>query len=76
MCIKSIINPNATCFDDIVYSYMNVVRLMIFNEWTEPIYLAMHTFHDFSVIYFILLIFIISIFCANLIIAVLKIYYS
>lgn len=55
---------------------MNVVRLMIFNEWTEPIYLAMHTFHDFTVIYFILLIFIISIFGANLIIAVLKIYYS
>lgn len=49
---------------------------MIFNEWTEPIYLAMLTYHDFAIIYFIFLIFIIAIFGANLIIAVLKIYYS
>ncbi|CAD8206266.1 unnamed protein product [Paramecium pentaurelia] len=77
ICFKSITNPNVpTNFDDIFYSYIEVVRLMIFNEWTEPIYLAMLTFHDFAIIYFIFLIFIIAIFGANLIIAVLKIYYS
>ncbi|CAD8124288.1 unnamed protein product [Paramecium sonneborni] len=77
ICSKSLTNPNVpTNFDDIFYSYEEVVRLMIFNEWTEPIYLAMLTFHDFSIVYFIFLIFIIAIFGANLIIAVLKIYYS
>lgn len=77
ICFKSLTNPNVpTNFDDIFYSYEEVVRLMIFNEWTEPIYLAMLTFHDFAIIYFIFLIFIIAIFGANLIIAVLKIYYS
>lgn len=49
---------------------------MIFNEWTEPLYLSMLTFHDFTLIYYLLIIFIIGIFGANLIIAVLKIYYS
>ncbi|CAD8119651.1 unnamed protein product [Paramecium sonneborni] len=77
ICSKSLTNPNVpTNFDDIFYSYVEVVRLMIFNEWTEPIYLSMQTFHDFSIVYFIFLIFIIAIFGANLIIAVLKIYYS
>ncbi|CAK57129.1 unnamed protein product (macronuclear) [Paramecium tetraurelia] len=77
ICCKSLTNPNVpTNFDDIFYSFQEVVRLMIFNEWTEPIYLAMLTFHDFAIIYFIFLIFIIAIFGANLIIAVLKIYYS
>lgn len=76
-CARSLKNPNIpTNFDDICYSYENVVRLMIFNEWTEPLYLAMLTFHDFTVVYFLLIEFIVGIFGANLIIAVLKIYYS
>jgi hypothetical protein len=76
-CGRSLNNPNIpTNFDDICFSYENVVRLMIFNEWTEPVYLAMQTFHDFTVVYFLLIALIISIFGANLIIAVLKIYYS
>ncbi|CAK87628.1 unnamed protein product (macronuclear) [Paramecium tetraurelia] len=77
ICAKSLSNPNVpTNFDDIFYSYEQVVRVMIFNEWTEPLYLSMLSFHDFTVIYYILIIFIIGIFGANLIIAVLKIYYS
>lgn len=49
---------------------------MIFNEWTEPIYFGMWSFHDFTVIYFILITLIVGIFGSNLIIAVLKIYFS
>ncbi|CAD8084110.1 unnamed protein product [Paramecium sonneborni] len=77
ICAKSYTNPNVpTNFDDIFYSYEQVVRVMIFNEWTEPLYLSMLSFHDFTVIYYILIIFIVGIFGANLIIAVIKIYYS
>ncbi|CAD8081174.1 unnamed protein product [Paramecium primaurelia] len=77
ICAKSFNNPNVpTNFDDIFYSYEQVVRVMIFNDWTEPLYFSMLSFHDFTVIYYILIIFIIGIFGANLIIAALKIYYS
>jgi hypothetical protein len=52
------------------------MRVMITNDWTEPMYMSMRTFHPISFIVFILVIFIGGIFGSNLIIAVLKIYYS
>jgi len=39
-------------------------------------YMSMRTFHTMAFIPYILIIFILGIFCANLIAAVLKIYYS
>lgn len=49
---------------------------MIYNDWTEPTYFSMRTFHSSAVILYILVIFIAGIFGSNLMIAVLKIYYS
>lgn len=49
---------------------------MIYNDWTEPVYFSMRTFHSASIILYILVIFIAGMFGSNLIIAVLKIYYS
>lgn len=49
---------------------------MIYNDWTDPVYFSMRTFHFTAFILYFLIIFIAGIFCTNLIIAVLKIYYS
>ena len=49
---------------------------MIFTEWHEPLYGTMRTFNAGASILFLLDIFVAGIFGVNLIIAVLKIYYS
>jgi Na+/H+ antiporter NhaD/arsenite permease-like protein len=46
------------------------------NEFHEPMYWSMATFHPASFILYILAMFVAGIFCSNMIIAVLKIYYS
>ena len=51
------------------------MRVIVMNEWHEPMYQNMQTFHPASFILFIQMIFY-GIFGSNLIIAVLKIYYS
>ena len=70
-------NPNIpTNYDNFGYSYVQVIRVMITLSWTDPMYMSMRTFHPLSFIPYILIIFILGIFNANLIAAVLKIYYS
>ena len=70
-------NPNIpTNYDNFGYAYVQVIRVMITLSWTDPMYMSMRTFHTLAFIPYILIIFILGIFNANLIAAVLKIYYS
>lgn len=49
---------------------------MITLSWTDPMYMSMRTLHPAAFLPYILIIFVLGIFNANLIAAVLKIYYS
>lgn len=59
-----------------MYAYAQILRVMIYNDWTDPLYYSMRTFHFSIVIFYLLIIFVAGIFCGNLIVAVLKTYYS
>lgn len=71
---KNLIKNNFS--DNIIYSYTQIMRVMIKNDWTDPMYISMKTFHPYTLVLYILIIFIGGIFGANLIIAVLKIHYT
>jgi hypothetical protein len=76
-CAISSENPNIpTNYDNFGYAYAQVIRVMITLGWTEPMYLSMRTFHPTTLIPYIIIFFILGIFAANLIAAVLKINYS
>lgn len=76
-CGEFVENPRvADTFDNFGYAWGQIIRIIVMNEFHEPMYWSMATFHPFSFILFISTMFIAGIFGANLIIAVIKIYYS
>ena len=77
VCYQSTSNPNpGSSFDSFLYSFASVVRTITMDNWTHLMYQTIYAYSPFVFLYFVLVIFIIGFFAFNLIIAVLKTYYS
>ena len=71
-------NPNSgsTNFDTIFYSFLQVFQCVTLEGWTQILELVRNTFNDFSIIYFIFLVFIGAFFLMNITLAIIKIKFS
>ncbi|EAR95184.2 cation channel family protein (macronuclear) [Tetrahymena thermophila SB210] len=78
ICGKTMSNPqfNVTNFDDIFYSFLMVFQVITLEGWTQIMYQLFDAFSVFTVIYFVLLVFIGSFFLINLTLAVIKAKFS
>ncbi|KAL4480370.1 hypothetical protein ABPG74_020886 [Tetrahymena malaccensis] len=78
ICGKTMSNPqfNVTNFDDIFYSFLMVFQVITMEGWSQIMYQLFDAFSIFTVIYFVLLIFIGSFFLINLTLAVIKAKFS
>jgi hypothetical protein len=84
ICYKSLKNvDSATNFDNFFLAFAQILRTITMDNWTDVMYNTMYTLSPMTWIYFILVIFIVGkyliylgFFAFNLIIAVLKTYYS
>ncbi|KAL4505974.1 hypothetical protein ABPG72_013735 [Tetrahymena utriculariae] len=78
ICGKTMSNPqfNVTSFDNIFYSFLMVFQIITMEGWTQIMYQLFDAFSMFTVIYFVLLIFIGSFFLINLTLAVIKAKFS
>ncbi|CAD8178808.1 unnamed protein product [Paramecium pentaurelia] len=76
-CFKSLNNvDSATNFDNFFFAFAQIIRTITMDNWTDVMYYTMYTLSPMTWIYFVLVIFIVGFFAFNLIIAVLKTYYS
>jgi hypothetical protein len=77
-CGKSLANPNfdMTNFDNIFYSLVNVFQCVTLENWTDIMYKIFGAFTVFTVVYFVLLVFIGSFFLLNLTLAVIKVKFT
>ncbi|CAD8094810.1 unnamed protein product [Paramecium sonneborni] len=77
ICLKSLNNVDtATNFDNFFFAFAQIIRTITMDNWTDVMYYTMYTLSPMTWIYFVLVIFIVGFFAFNLIIAVLKTYYS
>ena len=78
ICIKTINNPDLglTNFDNIFFAFLQNIRIITFDNWTDLMSKTQITITSFSFIYYIFLIFIGNFFLLNLILAILKFSFS
>ena len=78
VCIKSLNNVDngVSNFDNIFSSFMQTLKIITFNNWTDSLLLIQKTFFQFSIILFLILIIVGNFIVLNLILAILKVKYS
>ncbi|CAK80287.1 unnamed protein product (macronuclear) [Paramecium tetraurelia] len=65
-----------TNFNNFINSFISIIRIITMDNWTDLMYPTLYTQSPLTWIYFVFVIFIVGFFAFNLIIAILKTYYS
>ncbi|CAD8081899.1 unnamed protein product [Paramecium sonneborni] len=65
-----------TNFNNFINSFISIIRIITMDNWTDLMYPTLYTLSPLTWIYFVFVIFIVGFFAFNLIIAILKTYYS
>ncbi|CAD8121632.1 unnamed protein product [Paramecium sonneborni] len=65
-----------TSFNNVIYSYGQVLRTITMDDWSWVMFFTMRIYHPWTWFYYLLIIFVCGFFGFNLVIAVIKIHYA
>ncbi|CAD8110743.1 unnamed protein product [Paramecium primaurelia] len=65
-----------TSFNNVIYSYGQVLRTITMDDWSWVMFFTMRIYHPWTWLYYLLIIFVCGFFGFNLVIAVIKIHYA